>query len=328
MFYVFHGEDELARAEQVAEFKSKLGDPSVRDLNTTVLDGRQLSLGELRHACDAIPFLADKRLVIVEGLLGRLGSRPAKKGEGGGKDVLAELLAYLPSLPPTTRLIFVEPGSLPASHPVLKLAGSLEPRSVREFKLPQAGELVGWITQRVKQHGGHISPQAAALLAEFSDGNLRALDQDIQKLLAYANWSRQVTSDDVHALVHDVHQGDVFAMVDALAQGDGRTAAQELHRLLDAGEAGLVLFSMIVRQFRLMILLKELAAENVTGDEAARRLHVHPFVAKKLGYQARTFTMEQLEAIYRRLQEIDLDVKRGQSDIVVALDILVAGLAG
>jgi DNA polymerase-3 subunit delta len=217
---------------------------------------------------------------------------------------------------------------LPASHPIAKLALSIDRRTVCEFKLPQAGQLAQWIRERARRHGGEIAPDAATLLASFSAGDLRALDQAVLKLLAYVNWSRPVAAADVRLLVADVHQGNVFAMVDALSQGDGRTAARELHRLLEAGEAAINLFGMIVRQFRLMILLKELAEEGVAGDEAANRLGLHPFVAKKLGSQARAFSMEQLEAIYRRLQELDFAIKRGQVEDIVALDMLAAGLGG
>lgn len=334
MFYIFHGEDELARAEQIAEFKARIGDSSVRDLNTTVFDGRKLTMAELRYACDAVPFLADRRLVIVAGLLSWLTPRRAQKDDAADagipatqKTFMADLLAYLPALPETTRLIFSEPRSLPSAHPVVKLALSIDKRTVREFKLPPPGQLGHWIVQRARRHGGQIEPAAAALLAEFSSGDLGALDQEVQKLLALVNWTRAVTVQDVRQAVADVHQGNVFAMVDAIAQGQGAVAMRELHRLLDSGEEALRLFAMIVRQFRLMILLKELAEEGLTGDEAAARLHLHPFVAQKTSAQARAFTMGQLEAIYHRLQEIDVEIKTGQSEEIVALDMLVAGLA-
>jgi DNA polymerase-3 subunit delta len=330
MVYIFHGEDELGRAEQVAKFD--IGDPTLRDLNMTRLDGRKLTMSELRHACDAIPFLTDKRLVVVDGLLTRLASQRGKKSDAdeasaSQKVLLAELLDYLPQLPATTQLVLVEARTLPESHPVIKLALSIDTQAVQEFKLPSAGQLARWIAARARRHGGEVEPEAAALLAEFSSGDLRALDQDTQKLLAYVNWARPVTVDDVRKMVSDVHQGNMFAMVDALAQGNAPVAARELHRLLDSGEAALSLLGMIIRQFRLMILLKELAEENVTDDAAAQRLSLHPFVARKTGSQARAFAMEQLEAIYRRLQEIDVGIKNGQVEDVTALDMLVAGLA-
>jgi len=116
-------------------------------------------------------------------------------------------------------------------------------------------------------------------------------------------------------------------MVDALAVGNGQRAIVELHRLINQGKAPLELFGLIVRQFRLMIELKELAEQGIAGQEAAGRLALHPFVADKAGKQAQVFSMEQLEAIYRRLLEMDVQIKTGQTEDVTALDLLIAGLA-
>ncbi len=348
MFYVFHGEDELARSEQVAELRSKVGDESVRDLNTTILDGRTVTLAELIHASDAVPFLADKRLVIVEGLLTRLTSRrkggdDESQASGAARDLMAGLLDYLPHVPDSTRLVFVEPRTLPATHPVLKLAAQTDKRTVREFPLPPKESVPRWVQQRAAQHGGEITPQAALALVTAvgydprpsdrdrtsEQGNkLRLLDQEICKLLAYVNWSRPVTPEDVTRLVSDAQQGDLFGMVDALATGDGRRAIVQLHRLINQGKAPLELFGLIVRQFRLMIELKELAELGITGPTAAERLSLHPFVADKAGKQARAFSMAQLEAIYHRLLDVDVQIKTGQTEDVAALDLLVAGLAG
>ena len=115
MFYVLHGENEFGRAEELARLRKKLasGDPAMAELNTTVLEGSKLTFGELRHVCDTVPFMADRRMVIVHGLLGMLSSRRRGKeaatsqGETPAwkRQYLKELAGYLPHLPPTTRLV-------------------------------------------------------------------------------------------------------------------------------------------------------------------------------------------------------------------------------
>ena len=189
MFYILHGENELERSEQVADFKQKVGDESVRDLNVTLLDGRKTTLSEVQHAADAIPFLADKRLVVIDGLLARLAGRKSR-GDGGDdaassgttKEFLNGLLTYLPNLPDTTRLVLVEAQVLKATHPVVKLANKQPGKTVIEFKQPPAGELPGWITTRAKKHSGTFDQKAAVKLATLIGGDLRRLDQEIIKL--------------------------------------------------------------------------------------------------------------------------------------------------
>ncbi len=317
-FYVFHGTDEFTRAETLANFKSKLGPPDTVDLNTTYLNGRSLTLPELHHACDAIPFLAEKRLVIVEGLLTRSPTR---------REDLTALADYLTRLPETTRLVFIEEKPLPARHPILQLAKETKRGYVKRFDPPDAKALPGWIKERTRKHGGEIEPQAAHQLAAAVGTDLRLLDQEILKLVTYTGGERSITKEDVDVLVPYAQEAVVFDMVDALGRRDGRTAAQTLHRLLDAGEHPLGLLAMIVRQFRLLIQVKELKEAGATVQDIARTLKLHPYPARKLYSQVNHFTAEQLEKIYRHLLDTDVAIKTGEIEPETALDLLVAGLS-
>ena len=317
-FYIFHGTDEFTRAETLADFRRRLGPPDTVDLNTTLLEGRSLTLGELRHACDAIPFLAEKRLVIVTGMLARIAAQ---------KKLVDDLVDYLPRLPETTRLVFVEQKPLPVSHPILKLARQEERGYVKRFDPPAAKNLPRWVEERVREQGGEIEPQAAHQLAAVVGADLRLLDQEIVKLITYTNAERAITKDDVDTLVPYAQVAIIFDLVDALGRRDGRTAARTLHSLLDAGEHPLGLLAMIVRQFRLLIQVKELQAEGVNTPAIAKTLGLHSFPAGKLCNQATYFTGAQLEAVYRHLLETDVAIKSGKIETEVALDLLVAGLA-
>jgi DNA polymerase-3 subunit delta len=194
VFYVLHGEDEFARAEAVSWLRAKLAgdDPAMAELNTTFLDGKGLALGELGHICDTIPFMADCRLVIVHGLLEHQPPQSA---------FLEDLVGYLADLPPTTRLVLVENKTLPASHPILKLACLEEKKKrafVKLFALPKERDLPGWIQRRAQDKGGVISTEATRMLAALVGSDPRLLDQEIEKLLLYAD-GRPVTTGDVPA---------------------------------------------------------------------------------------------------------------------------------
>lgn len=327
-FYVFHGEDEFTRSETLTSFKRRLGPSDTVSLNTTVLDGRGLTLGDLRHACDAIPFLADKRLVIVQGLLTTLVPRKGQNLSEPRQKLLDALIDYLPHLPPTTRLVFVDEAALSSNHPIVKLAREEARGYVKRFARPDARSLPRWIKKRVQTYGGEIEARAAASLAAVVGADLRLLDQEIAKLVTYAGGEQAITEADVETLVPYSQDAVIFDLVDALGHRDGRTAAKTLHRLLESGEHPLGLLGMIVRQFRLLIQVKELKADGASTDDIAKVLRIHPFPAGKLHAQARQFTAAQLEKVYRHLSDTDLDIKTGKIEAEVALDLLVAGLAG
>ena len=72
MLYILYGQDDFSLNQAVKEIKAGLGDWEMVATNTTDLEGQHLTLSELRNKCAAAPFLSSHRLVIVEGLLGRL----------------------------------------------------------------------------------------------------------------------------------------------------------------------------------------------------------------------------------------------------------------
>lgn len=328
LFYVFHGNDEFTISETLRDFKRRLGPPETVELNTTVLSGKAATLSELRYACETVPFLAEKRLVIVEGLLSLLSPQKGQALSKAQEEQLNALLAFLPTLPETTRLVFVEGQALPPNHPVLQLAERHARGYAKLFNVPTDKELPAWIQKRVQAHGGTIEGPAAAQLAELIGPELRVLDQEIVKLITYVGPGQTIRAADVAALVPQVREVDVFKLVDALGRRDGKTAAQLLHRLLDQEtEHPLGVLAMIVRQFRLLLLVKELKAQGATAPDIAKALQVRDFVVPRLYTQAAHFTDEQLKQVYRQLLETDVAIKTGRIEPEVALDLLVAGLA-
>ena len=332
MFYIFHGPDDLSRTETLADLTAQMGDPAMADLNTTLLDGDAVTLGELQEACDTLPFLSDRRLVIVTGYLTRPEKDPRrdKSRRQADKKTLDSLASYLDKLADTTRLFFVEEETLPPAHPIVKLAGTHKDGHVRAFGGPGKNDLAGWIGQRVRLKGASIEQAAAQALAEAVGDDTRLLDSEIEKLVTYVgDPDTTITSAHVDLLVPYTGQSNVFIMADAIGRRDGRVALRMLHKLLDENpEPGypLYLLTMIVRQFRILIQVKEMSAQGLAVSTIAKRAGLHPFVAEKAMPQSLNFSMGQLEAIYPRLLNTDLSIKTGKMDGVLALDTLVAAL--
>lgn len=328
MFYLFHGEDEYSRTLALAEMKAKVGDPSISQLNIISLDGEALTLEELIRACDAPPFLSQRRLVIVRDLASQLEPRRGAKKRGvppAKRELVEGLKECLPQMPQSTRLVFIEGRRISKSNPIRRLASQLEGGFVREFRPPKGDRLRQWIREQVKEKGGQISPPAVEELTNFLGSDLRLLDQEIEKLLTYTG-EHPIEKEDVHLLVSQVQTATIFSLVDALGHRDSRKATLYLHELMDAGQPSLYIFFMITRQFRLLLQAKELQIEGLGWQAIQTRLRLHPFVAQKLAQQVRNFSRSRLEAIHHRLLEVDIAIKTGQMEPQLALDLLAIEL--
>lgn len=324
VIYLLHGDDEYAITQFIANMEAKLGDPSTVDLNVTRFKEGALPFDELASVVHAMPFLAERRLVVLYNPLGAMQSAAVRD----------RFKALLEKVPPTTALVIAIHRPLVAArdkrqgkqHWLQKWAQHQNGKVFeKELLLARGPELVRWIQKQAREEGGEITPDGAALLASLVDDDPRLAAQEISKLLAFVNYGRPVEPDDVEYLVASVGGGDVFAMVDALGNQNGQQALRMLHQLLDEDEP-LRLFGMVIRQFRLLLLTRELLDSGHRESDIARELKTYPFVVRNLIPQTRNFSMESLENIYRRLLDIDEAIKTGQIEGDTALDTLVTAL--
>lgn len=321
MFYIFFGADDLSRDEALRGLLARVPDAAMAELNTTRLDGRKVTFSELRHACDAMPFLTDRRIVIVTGLLERL--------KNGPKEMADQLRDYLGALPATARLFLVESDKIDRRLALWKTAQQLAAQNrgvIKEFAAPEKGTLPTWIRQRTQRHGGKIEPRAAEELATYLPDDLRLLDAEIDKLVTYAG-ERPITLHDVHLLVPYAAEANIFEMADAIGRRDVRGAVARLQRLIADGEHPLRLLPMISRQVRMLLQLKELSEAGATPNEIREKLGLHPFVIQKTLPQTKNFSFADLERAFEQLLETDVAIKTGQSEPELAIEMLVAQLA-
>jgi len=318
--YFLFGNDEFAISRKLKDFESDFNDPTSADMNTARLDARSASENDLNTAVNAMPFLAKRRLVLLANPSSKYNNTSSRK----------KILEFIEKTPETTRLVMyetVEPRNAD-KHWLVKWAGKNEKLiQTKAFMLPRLREMTGWIVNETKQQGGQIEPRAAEMLKDMVGVDTRQAGMEIAKLLAYVNWARPVTNQDVEAVCIVTSQQSVFDFVDALSSGNGKSAQHLLHRLLES-EDPFSLWGMVIRQFRLLIQAREILDGRGNKDDVARALGVHPFVAEKTTGQAGRFSVESLEFVYRKLLAIDEGVKTGQVTLDLALDTLVVELAG
>lgn len=331
--YLLRGDDRQAIETHLGNFFSSLGTPDLAEMNTTRLDMKSADINGLQSAALALPFLTERRMVIVEDAL--------QPFMGRGKQALREeFLGLLDSLPATTALVMVVADQLKYAYQQgttwetlhsrhwfiewVKSAGSKA--MIIDCALPSESNMPSWIRNKAVELGGEFTNEAALMLRDYIGNNTQQALQEINKLLVFVNLERPVTAKDVEFLTVRDRQSDIFALVDAIGNRNAKIALEVMHILLEEMDF-FPLFGMVIRQFRLLIQARELL--DLGGNEAliSESLGVPAFVAKKLSAQAGQFNLLALQAIYQHLLEIDLGEKTGGVPGEIALDMLIARLA-
>jgi DNA polymerase-3 subunit delta len=157
--------------------------------------------------------------------------------------------------------------------------------------------------------------------------DLWLVSQELDKLGLYA-LDRPVEEEDVRALVASAREAGVFSMVDAVIEGRFEQAMRLVEQLMEQGATVPYLLTMLTRQYRHLLIAKELSLARLPPDEIGARLGIaSEFARRKVLEQAARYSIPQIEASYRRLLETDLSIKRGVYQDGLALEMLLHELS-
>jgi len=332
MIYLLHGTDTYSLRAYLNELRTAVGMPDVQDANITSLNTQDSSPASILGLCQAMPFLADRRMVIVDGLVASLaGDSRGNKGK-----VTAETLAswqdFFPTLPnnmpSTSDLVFME-GQLQANNPVLKTVKTVAQvlpslYELKEFGGMNPNDLRGWVQNRVMERNGNITTNAVQLLVDMIGTDLWTLASEVEKLLLYAT-GRAIEIEDVEEMVVSVKEVSVFAVVDAVLEGNRGVAMRNLTKVLEGETTVPNLLGLLGRQVRMLLVAKELIQEKVPQGELGARLGINSaYPLRKTLEQAKRFSPQSLRLLHTGLLNTDVAIKTGAQGERLALEFLVA----
>ena len=322
--HLLHGDGFLV-PKRLAELIAEAGASDVLEANWHRLVGSQAKPGELLSMCNALPFMDDYRLVIVEGLLGTAesqgrGRRRGSSAESGVAGQWQALGEAIPQMPDSTVLVFTD-GVLSANNPLLRMLRPVA--QVEELSAPSGEALSRWVKTTVEAKGASISPSANRSITDLVGNDLWTLDQELEKLALYCS-GREIQESDVAEMVSQVREANIFIAVDAMIDGKPGVALRLLHQLKEDGKEAPQIIGMVERQLRLLALARDAIDRGAPQSELKGRLGTSSdFVVRKTAEQARRHAMPEIVWRYNRLLETDLAIKKGRLGPDLALELLV-----
>jgi DNA polymerase-3 subunit delta len=328
LLHIFIGEDDYSRRQALEDIKKGIGDPTALMPNTIVLDGRTVTLEQLRNACETVPFLAEKRLVVVEGLLERFETPRKNNRKKAPRQVehaeeIKKFVDVAKTVPAFTELVVLA-GVVKVTNPLLRELSAVA--KIESFPLLKQARMTQWVERRVKVAGGAISPQAVTTLVRFVGNDLWTMSNEVEKLVLYTA-GRRIEEADVRAVVSYAREESVFTLVDAVLESRGGLAQEILQQLLRAGAEPVYLLTMIARQARIIFLVREMRVLGSSRGEIQTKLGLaSDFLVRKAWDQSEKYSSARLHELYHRLLETDVAIKTGRLEGEIALNILVAEL--
>lgn len=310
--YLFQGEETFLIDECLERLKQSLIPAEAADFNFDKFSGMDLQVVDALAQAQTVPFLSKWRLIIITGIH-QLPTEAQK-----------QMIPYFQNPCVSTCLVMTAP--------------KLDSRTKFAQALKQSGEFVQfwklfdrnlpeWIMRRARSYGYSMSLQTAAYLFEFVGNDLRQLDNELKKVIAYTN-TKEITPDIVQRVVGDIRERDIFELVDAIGVGNTADALRILNQLLTEGEQPLRILAMVSRQFRLLWKTKAHLVEHksLSPNQLAGKIGVSTRSAQTLQRQVQRFSQVKLKQGVKRLYDVDLALKSSTNSPKILLEDLFIDL--
>ncbi|MCE5282222.1 MAG: DNA polymerase III subunit delta [Deltaproteobacteria bacterium] len=206
----------------------------------------------------------------------------------------------------------------------------------------------------LERAGKRLSSAAWAALGQKTGFSLRESLGAIEKLVTYAGEKPVIEAQDVENLIGRTKEGNVFDLTGALAGRNLKAALASMQALLERGDPPLMIFSMIVREIRLLFQAKLLIASGSLAGFSAemeygrfqKTVHPalkklagdgegslaiasqHPFVVYQALKNAGRFGREELAGYLELLLQTDLALKTTGRDPRLLLERVMIAVCG
>jgi DNA polymerase-3 subunit delta len=303
--YLIYGSEELLLERAEKRLHDRLAAVADLDFNYETFDGGSSSADDVINAANTLPFMSERRLVIV---------RNVDKLDSAALERLAE---YAKDPAPYTCLVLVATKIAKNT----KLYRAVAATGVAyEYVAPKRNEYASEVVKLLKERGKTIALPVAQLLVDVVGRDLRRLDIETAKLATFAGDADRISAQDVEAVAAASAEATVFELSDAVGERDTAKALRVLRRLLDAGETPLGIQAMLARHIRALIGARALSARGMAPDAMAPEIGMAPWLARNAVKQASRYSAGELATALRGLAAAEEELKTSPTDAGLVIE--------
>lgn len=269
------------------------------------LDAEELEPSRLRDAVMQMPFLVSKKLVVI--------SRPF-----ANKSVVELLSNLVDAIPDEIDVVLVDSKADKRTKFYKQLTAL---KLIKEFTALKGSSLEKWVSDYADSLGSSITPSNSKYLVDRVGQKQMNLAREIEKL----SYASEITKQEIDELTDQSLQSSVFDLLDKTFAGKKDQALGMYDLLLANKTDPSEVLALIGWQLHVFALVKY-AGEGSSG-EIAGKTGLHPFVAGKAIYVARSLSAAQIKQSVESALDIDIKIKTSAIDSADAVRVLLLELS-
>jgi DNA polymerase-3 subunit delta len=275
------------------------------DMGLEQVDGEEAEFNRLLEAIQNLPFLADKKLIVL-------------RNPGANKEFAEKIADVAESIPETNDVVIYEPKLDKRSRYAKFLQKQTDYQAFDELN---AQQLPKWLTEQAKERGGTLSLSDATYLVNRVGPNQLMLHNELDKLILY---NPAITKDSIDKLTELAPQSTIFQLLEAAFAGNQKRALELYQEQRAQRVEQQAIIPMLAWQLQVLAFIK--TAGDRTPDEIAKEAKLNPFVVRKSLPIAAKLTMKKLKELIHNLRKIDVQLKTTSLDADEALKLFLLDL--
>lgn len=285
----------------ISAYVKKFGDNELQKI-----DGESAEFDRIREALQSLPFLADKKLVVL-------------KNPSSNKQFVENSEKLFEELPTTTDVLIIESK---IDKRISYYKNLKKKTDFREFNELDENSLVKWLINTTEKNNSKLSINNARYLIERIGANQQLLNQEITKLLIYSD---SITKETIDLLTEPNPNSTIFNLLDMIFSGNTKKAIELYHEQRASKVEPQQIIAMLVWQLHILAIIK--TAGNKSDIEISKEAKLSPFVVRKSRDVADRLHPAKLKKIINDLASLDNKLKSISIDADDALQAYLIAIS-
>ena len=339
MIIFLYGENDFKIHQKTEELKNKfIKEVDQNGQNIWKLDGEKIKIEDLSSKLGSSSLFISKKMLIISNLI-----------KNKQKDFLKIILDYIkknkinesPDI-----LIFTEKHLKSKNDKnLVKINDTretalnnneklffnflLEEKYTQELKKFNNQELIDFIKKEFKKFSLDIDSKLAQNIINLTGASPWMIKNEIKKI-SYLKLSdpnnKKIGTQDIEDNIFEKHQENIFAFTDSISSRNIKQSLDILEKQYLADLEADYILSMLIRQFKILLQIRNALELNFNTSKIISSLKLHPFIINKGINQARNFDKETLKNIINQLIELDKKNRSEFCDLKSEINLIISKL--
>ena len=276
-------------------------------MNVSRFQTKNPDLKEIISLADTMPFFAERRLILIE-------------NSGFFKKDTSELADYLPDMPDTTHILFLE-DEIDKRNRLFKKVKELG--YFAEIKRQSEEDLEQWIISILNRDQIRLTRSTMSFFLETVGTDMNVIANELEKLVSYLGDRKVLEISDIQTICTRQISNHIFDMIDAISAHNRQRAFQLYYDLLALKEPPMRILYLITRQYLQLYQIREMQKRGLSGSDLAKSAGLNPYVARKVAQKASRFRDEDLKYCIEQCAQMDESIKTGKISDSIAVELLI-----